>query len=214
MFDRWHRAVEESQELDLLPVMNLFMVLIPFLLMGAAFFHVGVIPTSLPTHTPQTSDVPATPVTVSVNLAIGPNAIDLTASSTSLDEDALGELAGSWRRSGEHYQLEGLVKRLKAIKQKYPKSNTLIALPHERLGYDELVRILDATRDYPTGKKDKGGEDVRADLFPVVVFSRFIPVTERETVAEAPTAPPASAEPGAPMGPSGDPAQASQGAEQ
>lgn len=178
MFQRWHRAVEESQELDLLPVMNLFMVLIPFLLMGAAFFHIGVIPTSLPTHTPQTSDVPATPTTVSVNLSIGPQDISLTASSTSLDEDALSSMAGSWPRKSGKYEVEGLVARLKSIKQKYPKSNTLIALPHADLGYEELVRILDATRDFPTGKTDRSGKDVRADLFPVVVFSRLIPADD------------------------------------
>ena len=56
MFDRYRRTVEETQDLDLLPVMNLFMVLIPFLLMGAAFFHIGVIPASLPSHTPEVKD--------------------------------------------------------------------------------------------------------------------------------------------------------------
>ena len=50
MFEEWRQAKEEDHDLNLIPVMNLFMVLIPFLLMGAAFFHMAVIPTSTPSH--------------------------------------------------------------------------------------------------------------------------------------------------------------------
>lgn len=175
MFERYQKAVEEAQELDLLPVMNLFMVLIPFLLMGAAFFHIGVIPTSLPTHTPQASDVPKTPTTVSVNLVLSPTDLSLSVSSTSLDEAQLDALGATWARGASGYPVDKLVAHLKDLKARYPESNTLIALPHEDLPYEELVGVLDATREYPTGRKRSDGEAEMTDLFPVVVFSRFIP---------------------------------------
>lgn len=180
MFERYQRAVEETQELDLLPVMNLFMVLIPFLLMGAAFFHIGVIPTSLPAHTPQASDVPKTPTTVSVNLAVSATDMQLTVSSTSLDEAQLAALGATFQRGPKGYPREALVKHLRGLKTSYPESNTLIALPHEDLAYDELVAILDATREFPTGKTGTDGEPEMRDLFPVVVFSRFIEAAPEE----------------------------------
>lgn len=175
MFDRYRRATTDAEELDLLPVMNLFMVLIPFLLMGAAFFHIAVIPTSLPTHTPQASDVPTTPTTVSVNLAITPTDMVLTVSSTSFDEQQLAKMGATFRKSGGQHNVDALIKHLKGLKTDYPKSNTLIVLPDENVKYEDLVAILDASRDFKTGARDKDGEYVRQDLFPVVVFSRFIP---------------------------------------
>ena len=49
-FDAYRRKRAEPADINLTPVMNLFVVLIPFLLLSAAFFHVSVIPTSLPTQ--------------------------------------------------------------------------------------------------------------------------------------------------------------------
>jgi len=181
LFRRWQRIAPETEPPNLIGVMNLFMVLIPFLLLGAAFFKVAVIPSSLPTHTPQNSDVPLTPKTVTVNLVIDADGISVSGTSTSLTEEELSEMAGEWPRlpSTEPgkpgpYPLDKLVAKLQEIKGYYEKSNTMIVLPHSALQYETLVKILDASRDYVIGK-DNAGEDIRADLFPVVVFSRFIP---------------------------------------
>lgn len=202
MFDRFHRSVQETPELDLIPVMNLFMVLIPFLLMGAAFFHISVVPASLPTHTPNASDVPKTPTTVTVNLVLGKSSLDLTASSTSLDEASLATLARSWKKSSKNYPLDEMQAHLKTIKATYPESNTLIAMPHDDAEYQLLVDILDAAREVKTGT-DAAGEAVFAELFPVVVFSRFLdaqtaPAAEEtsEEVPEVTESAPSLFEPG------------------
>ncbi|MFW5812197.1 MAG: ExbD/TolR family protein, partial [Alkalispirochaetaceae bacterium] len=71
MFDRWKQAREEPSELNLIPIMNLMMVLIPFLLLGAAFYHLGSIPTTLPTHRPEGGDPPEnSDVVVTLSLRI------------------------------------------------------------------------------------------------------------------------------------------------
>jgi biopolymer transport protein ExbD len=173
LFERYRKTVEETRELELIPVMNLFMVLIPFLLMGAAFYHVGVIPSSLPTHVPTDSDVPRTPTKITANLAVAPDRLELGASSTSLTDEQLAELGGSWPSRDGEYDIAGVQERLIAIKKRYPHSDTMIVLPHEELEYQTLVEILDSTREL----KQKGGqgEGKATPLFPVVVFSRFIP---------------------------------------
>ena len=44
---QWRKARREAEEVNLLPVMNLMVTLIPFLLLGAAFYKLGNIPTSI-----------------------------------------------------------------------------------------------------------------------------------------------------------------------
>lgn len=172
MFDRYRRTVDESTELDLIPVMNLFMVLIPFLLMGAAFVHVGVIPASLPAHTPNQSDVPVTPTTVTVNLSILVDRMELTVSSNSLSPDKLASLGGVWNHKQGEPDIAGVRNRLATLKGAYPKSDTMIVLPNEEVPYQQLVQILDGTREEPV---PEGGDPEKAKvLFPVIVFSRLL----------------------------------------
>jgi len=176
LFSSYKRAVEETKELNLIPVMNLMMVLIPFLLLGAAFYHIGVIPVSTPTHDPHESDVPVTPATVTANLVLKADAVELTVSSTSLTEDELAALATSWKVKGGAYDLLAIQNALKELKATYPKSNTIIIIPHDGLNYQNLVDLLDHTREYQDGGTDKDNNPTYAELFPVTVFSRFIPV--------------------------------------
>ncbi len=162
----------EPDDLNVIPVMNLFMVLIPFLLLGAAFYQIGVIPTSTPTHDPTASDIPETPTTVSANLLVEPDAITVTFASTSLNEEELAEIAGRFSREGGEYDVDGLQRHLRTIKERYPESTTMTVLPHDRLDYQTLVTILDAAREYPVNPDDPLGE--HEELFPVTVFSKLI----------------------------------------
>ncbi|QED30238.1 hypothetical protein FRD01_24000 [Microvenator marinus] len=173
-FDRWRRATEDAVEINVIPVMNLFMVLIPFLLLGATFFHIGVIPTSTPTLSPSDSDVPKTPTTVAVNLEITQDLLRITASSVSLDPEELEALSAEWPKKNGEYQVDALQRALVEIKQKYPESNTLTVLPFEDLNYQVLVSVLDVTRNRQVGLDAKGEPKIE-DIFPVTIFSRFVP---------------------------------------
>ena len=173
-FDRWRRATEDAVEINVIPVMNLFMVLIPFLLLGATFFHIGVIPTSTPTLSPSDSDVPKTPTTVAVNLEITQDLLRITASSVSLEPEELEALSAEWPKKNEEYQVDALQRALVEIKKKYPESNTLTVLPYEDLNYQVLVSVLDVTRNRQVGL-DAKGEPKLEDIFPVTIFSRFVP---------------------------------------
>lgn len=173
-FDRWRRAKEEAVDINVIPVMNLFMVLIPFLLLGATFFHIGVIPTSTPTLSPTESDVPKTPTTVAVNLEVTEEVLRISAASVSLEPEELEALSAEWPKRNGEYQTEALQKALIDIKQRYPESNTLTVLPFEDLNYQVLVSVLDVTRNRQVGV-DAKGEPRFEDLFPVTIFSRFVP---------------------------------------
>ena len=164
----------ETPELNVIPVMNLFMVLIPFLLLGAAFYQIGVIPTSIPSHNPQESDVPKTPKTVLVNLVLDKNEMLLTCDSTSLSPEELEALADRFPNKKGEYDTRGLRQHLEMLKEQYPESTTLTVIPHDGLEYQKLVSVLDATREKDTGKLTPKGEVIYAELFPVTIFSRLI----------------------------------------
>ncbi len=175
MFNRKNKFSSFSSEpddLNVIPVMNLFMVLIPFLLLGAAFYQIGVIPTSTPTHDPEASDVPETPTTVAANLMIEPDGLSVTFSSTSLSSEELDEIAGRFPTDDGEYDVDRLRDHLREIKDKYPESTTMTVLPHNQLSYQDLVDVLDGTREYPLDPDDP--ETEYEELFPVTVFSRLI----------------------------------------
>ncbi len=178
-FSRWRDARQQgAEDLNLIPVMNLFMVLIPFLLMGAAFFHISVIPASVPVNDPQQSDVPKTPTTVAVNLEVDREALRLTVASVSLSEEELDALGAQWPKGKDGYNVKAMQDHLKGLKSRYPGSNTLTLLPHDDLGYEGLVEIMDHAREWRTDQKDAKGEFVYKELFPVTIFSRLLVLPE------------------------------------
>lgn len=168
MFDRYRRSIEETPDLNVIPVMNLFMVLIPFLLLGAAFYQIGVIPTSIPSHNPQESDVPKTPTTVLVNLVIKETEMRLTCDSTSLSPDELANLADTFPNKGKKRDVKALQQHLVMLKEQYPESTTLTVIPHDGLKYQELVDVLDSTRERDSGRRTPKNEIIYADRKSVV----------------------------------------------
>ena len=170
-FSRYRKAKEEI-EVNLIPVMNLFVTLIPFLLLAAAFYHVGVIPTSLPSQTDQKSDIAADVKSVTVDLLIAEDRIDVSASNAVLDEETLAALAVTIPKKKDGYDLDLLTEALLAIKGQYVESDTVVVLPEDKVRYQDVVRVLDVTREQ-TINKDQADEK-RVPLFPVVVLSRKV----------------------------------------
>lgn len=170
IFSRYQNA-REVAEVNLIPVMNLFVTLIPFLLLAAAFYHVSVIPTSLPSQTDGTSDTAADNVSVTVNLLVEKRKIRLTASSATLDEETLSGLTLEINKKNGKFDLALLTSALVEIKNRYKKSDTVIVLPADDIPYEDIVLILDTSRER---RMKSGGKEKSVPLFPVVVLSRKV----------------------------------------
>jgi len=170
-FDRYRHA-REVADVDLIPVMNLFVVMIPFLLLSAAFLHVGVIPTSLPSRGAGTSDVATELNKITLNLQINPDGIVLSASNPELDPELLESLATTVPRVNGELDLPTLNTVLAGLKTSYPASDTVILLPATGTPYVDVVRVLDASRERTV---DAGEPTERHEpLFPVVVLSKKV----------------------------------------
>ena len=181
MFNRWQKAQARAQDLNLIPIMNLMVVLVPFLLLGAAFLHMSNIPASLPTHRPDgVDDEERSDVVVTLSLQVQPDRLVLTGSAPELSEEDLAGLALELEREGTEegegrggFDLAGFQSHLHGIKERYPKSDTLVVLPADGVRYQTLVRVLDAAREVPS-TQENGADGEHEPLFPVTVFSRLL----------------------------------------
>ncbi len=167
-FSRFKRAKEEV-EVNLLPVMNLFVTLIPFLLLAAASYHVSVIPTSLPQKADDKTDAEVAARAVTVSLLIEKDRIELSASNAQVDKKTLAKLGMVLEKKDGKFDLEALSKVLYQIKMRYDQSDTLIVSPADEVVYRDVVEVLDTTREYAVNPGTE--KEMRIPLFPVVVMS-------------------------------------------
>ena len=160
---RLRQVREDEPDVNLIPIMNMFMVLIPFLLMSASFFHIKAINTSVPVHadTPSKSEPRNNKVKITVVLEIKEDQLRISALS-----DTLNDLAETGRQTviprppGGDISADVLAAHLKKLKDGFPDSDTMILIPDDNISYREIIRTMDCART--TGSEQ---------LFPNVVLS-------------------------------------------
>lgn len=169
MFGRRKGGEQEvDTELNLVPIMNLFTALIPFLLLSAAFIQVKVINASTPAIS-EGSEVPegADLRPVVMNVQITKQGYEVTASGDQLSKQELAALGTTIGKHERSYEPAKLTSHLRRVKHQHPKSDTVIIAPDPRVEYAEIVRVMDASREVP-GSKEAGKKKY---LFPKVVVT-------------------------------------------
>ena len=153
---------EDMVELDMVPIMNMFLVLIPFLLMSASFFQLKAVNASVPVLSQGKAQETTTQETIrlTVVVEIGKAAIHLSALSQEADENLLSTLERTFAVTDSGYPFPAFSAYLVELKQTYPKSDTLIVVPENSVRYETIVATMDAARYEAT-----------SPLFPRVVIS-------------------------------------------
>ncbi len=160
---RMRRSREEDPDVNLIPIMNMFMVLIPFLLMSASFFHVKAINTSIPVHasTPAKAEIQKEKVKITVILEIKEDQLRISAMADTPNDVALSQVRTVIPRlPGSEISAAELAAQLKKLKAGYPDSDTMILIPDADISYREIIRAMDCARSYESEQ-----------LFPNVVLS-------------------------------------------
>lgn len=163
--NRIKKIEEEDTDLDMVPIMNMFMVLIPFLLMSASFYHIKAINTSIPVHADKTVEQIAVEKKkeekITVVIELKAKEIKISALSDTLSSDLLSPLEKVvLRPSDQQIYFSEISKHLEAVKKKYPASDTMILIPDDSILYDDIIQAMDCAR-----KTEK------LELFPNVVLS-------------------------------------------
>lgn len=174
------KYVEEVEEVqpNLIPIMNLFTALIPFLLMSAAFFHLSVIQVTVPVagEPGEETDVAKDEDKITLNLNITDKAFKLNASSDTIDPDTLKKLQQSIPKTmgdkdAEEAMWQSLTDAARQIKGAYVKSDTVIVVADDDVPYEEVVYALDSVRET---MELVAGQKQRIKLFPRVVLSSLV----------------------------------------
>jgi biopolymer transport protein ExbD len=147
----------------MIPIMNIFLVIIPFLLTSVSFFHIKAISTSVPvlaaSSNAATDKQPDIKLTVIAEMR--PKELRLAAISDELSSEMLTQYDRRIKlKAAGIYPLEELNEYLQSLKNIYPASDTLILIPDNAVIYESIIHTMDAARNFNA-----------SPLFPNVVLS-------------------------------------------
>lgn len=168
-------VIEDMEEINIMPLMNIIMLLIPFLIMSTEFIKIGVINVSAPklNNSTSTQSEPPKPKKKLLNLTISvtrkgfrlltrgnqiPEGCDITPAALQANDKTKPTIA----KAGGKYNLISLKKCLVKIKKEFPDEKRVIIMAEPEIKYETIIRVMDSSREKVKAK---------ADLFPEVVLS-------------------------------------------
>src|ERR1700730_2484586 len=146
------RHKRKPTELLLVPMIDIFTVLVTFLLMTAVFSRAVVLELNLPA---QQTEFREPPPGLQLEVLVRKDSIQVA------DRNS-GPLATLQSTAGG-YDYEGLTNYLKRVKAKFPEKTDASLLFEPDVPYDILVQVMDRVRVFET-TQDKRTE--QAELFP------------------------------------------------
>jgi biopolymer transport protein ExbD len=127
----------EPIDLDVTPVMNLFMVLIPFLVSMAVFTHLAVVEFSLPPSNTSADELSQTKE-LDISIVITADGFRIVGTAKKLDMIP---------KARNQYQFEQLRTLLKAIKFEYPSQKSVVLVIEADVIYDDIIKFMDICRE-------------------------------------------------------------------
>lgn len=155
-------------KLDLVPIMNLVTILIPFLLLSAEFVSLSVVDVTVRGARPAI-DESVDPPTFALTVAVSDQALTILSTDGALN--ALGETSmripcdGLCEVSG--YPLERLQDALYDAKQLHPDVSAMTLTAGDRIETETLVNVMDAARSHPGHVRDGRA----SELYPAVTLA-------------------------------------------
>jgi len=169
------RVEDATFELNLAPMLDIIVSIVPMLLLSVAFIHVTVIDTPIPQAVEKAiaaaneKNKDLISVTLSVSRSTG---FRFTVNDNGQTKETVVALKGN------RFDLEGLHKETLSLKQNYPHVFRLELNPEENVPLEEIVQVMDNVRTSVTSAgepkftiKDETGKSIETNLlFPDVVF--------------------------------------------
>ena len=146
------RHARKPAELLLVPMIDIFTVLVTFLLMTAVFSRTVILQLNLP---PPNSTWKEPPPGLQLEVMVRKNLLQVADRNT-------GPLA-TMPNTASGYDYDGLTEYLKRVKAKFPDKTDASILLEADTPYDTLVQVMDHVRIFEAGQ---GINTVQAELFP------------------------------------------------
>jgi len=162
IFARRQIRSDEDPEVNMIPIMNIFLVIIPFLLTSVSFFHIKAISTSVPVLADSSNSTDQeSKIKLTVIVEMQPAQMRLSAISDELSPEELKEYNQHIKlKAAGIYPLIKLNEYLQSLKRIYPASDTIILIPDNTVIYESIIQAMDAARNFN-----------ESPLFPNVVLS-------------------------------------------
>ena len=154
------RREHKPAELLLVPMIDIFTVLVTFLLMTAVFSRIAVMQIDLP----SSADVKPTEPKFRLEVIVRQDGFELSDGKQSIG--MIPKLSGA-------YDLNALTEGVLAVKREHPSSEDASVLSERKVPYDALVKVMDAIRsaqlpatdELVAGQAVHGAQTVKVALF-------------------------------------------------
>lgn len=128
----------EDAEVNITPVMNMFLILVPFLLLTAVFVRIAVLELSLPSLKKEGTQQ-ATPSSATlIILSIAEDGFLLKAPDTKIP---------LIRKQGDEFDFDSLVRRLRELDTRFQNTDDIIISPTATIRYEVIVKVMDRCRE-------------------------------------------------------------------
>jgi biopolymer transport protein ExbD len=158
------RHARKPAELLLVPMIDIFTVLVTFLLMTAVFSRTVILQLNLP---PPNSTWKEPPPGLQLEVMVRKNLLQVADRNT-------GPLA-TIPNTPTGYDFDGLTEYLKRVKAKFPDKTDASILLESDTPYDTVVQVMDRVRVFEVGQ---GMSTVQAELFPDISIGDAPSTTE------------------------------------
>lgn len=142
-----------GEEMNLVPMIDIFTVLVTFLLMTAVFYRTVVLELNLPL---AQNDSPPPP-TLQLEIVVRKAKLEVA--------DRGSGLLTEFPNGATGYELTKLADFLKRVKDKYPDKIDATILLEPDIAYDTMVQVMDTVR---VVEQEQDGRTVQAELFPEI----------------------------------------------
>jgi len=127
-------------DVNIIPVMNIFLLLIPFLLLTAAFVRLAIVELSLPSINKKSSEkVQKTPK----NLVL----VLLSVKEKGFQLKSPGFKFQPVNKINNKYNYKKIVDQLRQIKSKHPQAEDIFIAPEAKVKYDIIIKVMDRCRE-------------------------------------------------------------------
>ena len=127
------RRERKPAELLLVPMIDIFTVLVTFLLMTAVFSRITIMQIDLPSSVAAKPEEPK----FRLEIIVRQGGFEL-----SDGRQAIGTIP----KVSDAYDLNGLTERVLAVKREHPTSEDASVLSEPKIPYDELIQVMDSIR--------------------------------------------------------------------
>ena len=151
---RNHGRYRGRNDLNIVPMLDVMVILVFFLIFTAVFSKTSVLELSLPA---PSSDAPPLPPQLELEIIVRSNSIEIADRGSAPLRKIRAGTAG--------HDLAGLTEYLKIVKAKFPEKTDATVLLEPEVSYDTMVQVMDAVRTFEVSQS---GQTVRGELFPQV----------------------------------------------